>query len=139
MNSIDRDYVRKLLSDIEEAISVILEDCSKPFEALSRTEKSEARYYIVVLVEAVIALAYHIARNLYGIEPRTPVQTLRLLADRGLISYDELEDMVKLVRLRNLIVHRYWVVDDRIIYENVKKDFKHIRSFVERVRNALGL
>jgi len=135
----DRDYVRKLLSDIEEAISIILEDCSKPFAALSRAEKSEIRYYIVVLVEAVIALAYHIARYLYGIEPRTPIHTLRLLADRGLIYHDELEDMVKLVRLRNLIVHRYWIVEDKIIYENVKKNFKHVRSFVERVRNALGL
>jgi len=139
MSSIDRDYVRKLLSDIEEAISVILEDCSKPFVALSRAEKSEIRYYIVVLVEAVIALAYHIARYLYGIEPRTPIQTLRLLADRGLIYHDELEDMVKLVRLRNLIVHRYWTVDDKIIYENAKKNFKHIRNFVERARNVLGL
>jgi len=139
MSSIDRDYVRKLLSDVEEAVSVILEDCSKPFEALSRAEKSEVRYYIVVLVEAVTALAYHIARNLYGIEPRTPIQTLRLLADRGLINHDELEDMVRLVRLRNLIVHRYWVVNDRIIYENVKKNFKYVRSFVERIRNALGL
>jgi len=93
----------------------------------------------VVLAEAVIALAYHVVRNLYGIEPRTPVQTLGLLADRGLIDHDELEDMVKLVRLRNLIVHRYWIVNDRIIYENVKKNFRYVRSFVERIRNALGL
>jgi len=31
MSSIDRDYVRKHLSDVEKAISVILEDCSKLF------------------------------------------------------------------------------------------------------------
>ncbi len=139
MSSVNREYVKKLISDIEEAISIVLEDCSKPFEALSRAEKSEVRYYIVVLVEAMIALAYHVARNLYSFEPRTPIQTLRALADKGLIDPKDLEDLVKLVRLRNLIVHRYWIVDDRIIYEDVKKHFTCVKRFVERIRNALGL
>ena len=31
MSSIDRDYAGKHLSDVEKAISVILEDCSKLF------------------------------------------------------------------------------------------------------------
>jgi hypothetical protein len=42
------------------------------------------RYYLIVLVEALTALAYHIARNAYSLEPNTPIQTLRALADQGL-------------------------------------------------------
>ncbi len=87
----------------------------------------------------MIALAYHVARNLYSFEPRTPIQTLRALADKGLTDPKDLEDLAKLVRLRNLIVHRYWIVGDRIIYENVKKHFTYVKRFVERIRNALGL
>jgi len=56
MNSVDKEYLRKLINDIEEAINIILEDTSKPFEMLIRSERSEVRYYIVVLVEALIAL-----------------------------------------------------------------------------------
>ena len=56
MNSVDKEYLRKLINDIEEAINIILEDTSKPFEMLTRSERSEVRYYIVVLVEALIAL-----------------------------------------------------------------------------------
>ena len=105
---------------------------------LSRAERSETRYYIIVLVEALIALVYHVARSLYGLEPRTPIQTLRLLADRGLVAPGELEDLVKLVRLRNLLVHRYWVVDDSIVYESVRRDFTSLRRFIERVRSVVG-
>ena len=105
-----------------------MKDTSKPFEELSRAEKSEIRYYIIVLVEALTALAYHIARRAYGLEPRTPVQTLKLLADRGLITGEELDEFVKHVRLRNLIVHRYWVIDDRRIYESVKGNCESYRE-----------
>jgi len=139
VGSVDLDLVKKLLADIEGAVSVILEDCSKPYEALTRAERSEVRYHIVVLVEALIALIYHIARRLYGLEPRTPLQTLRMLADRGLVSPVELEDLVRLIRLRNLVVHRYWIVEDRVIYESVKRDFTSVRSFIKRVRDVLGV
>lgn len=102
-------------------------------------KKSEVRYYIIVLVEALMALDYHIARKAYRLEPHTPIQTLRLLADRGLISNDELDDFIKLVKLRNLIVHRYWIIDDKRIYENVKEDFRKVVSFIERIRNAFQI
>ncbi len=137
METANKEYVRKLIKDIEEAISIILEDCSKSFETLSRAEKSEIRYYIIVLVEAIVALAYHVARRIYGLEPRTPIQTFAMFAEKGFISFNEAEDLVKLVRLRNLIVHRYWEVNDRVIYEKVKRDFTCVRKFIESVRNAL--
>jgi len=95
METVNKEYVKKLIKDIEEAISIILEDCSKPFEALSRAERSEIRYYIIVLVEAIVALAYHVARRIYGLEPRTPIQTLRMLAERGFIGFSEAEDFNK--------------------------------------------
>ncbi len=136
---VNREFVRKLVDDALEAVRIIEEDCSKPFEALSRAERSEVRYYLVVLAEALTALAYHLARRLYGLEPATPAQTLRLLADRGLVSGDELADLEGLVRLRNLLVHRYWVVDDRRIYESIRRDFRGVRRFLERLRGALGV
>ncbi|RLE86044.1 MAG: DUF86 domain-containing protein [Thermoprotei archaeon] len=112
------------MRDIHEAINIILEDTSKSFEKLSRVEKSENRYYIVVLVEALTVLVYHIARRAYSLEPQTPIQTFRLLADHGLITGEELNDFIKLVRLRNLIVHRYWIIDDKRVYESVKENFE---------------
>lgn len=37
-----------------------------------------------------------------------------------------------LVGLRNLLVHRYFQVDDRRVYEDVRRDFKCVLEFVER-------
>jgi len=33
-----------------------------------------------------------------------------------------------MVGLRNILMHRYWLVDDERIYEAVKDDFKCVRE-----------
>jgi len=136
---IDREFIRRLLGDMEEAMRIIGQQVSKPFEDLSRPERSEIKYYIIVLVEALTTLALHIARNAYGARPETPVQAFSVLRDRGLINRECFEELVKLVRLRNLLVHRYWVIVDERIYEDARRDFKGVRRLMERVRVEYGL
>ncbi len=137
MSKINIEFVGRLLADIDEAINIILSDASKPFNSLSRPERSEIRYYVIVLVEALMALALHLARRMYFAEPETPVSAFKVLVDKGLMADTEFNDAVKLVRLRNLIVHRYWAVDDKLIYESIREDFKNIRSFTNRIRDRL--
>jgi len=45
---------------------------------------------------------------------------------------------VKIIKLRNLLVHRYWVIDDKIIYDAIKKDFKYVEEFIKRVLLLVG-
>ncbi len=139
MTSLDKSYVERLIADIEEAMRIILEDLSKPFNNLSRAEKSEVRYYLIVLVEALVALCYHIARRVYNARPGSSIEAFRVLMNEGLISSKEFDDFIKLTRLRNLLVHRYWVIDDRRIYEEVKRDFKCVENFIGRIRHVLSI
>ena len=39
-----------------------------------------------------------------------------------------------LIRLRNLLVHRYWTIDDERIYASVKSNFESVRNFLKRLR-----
>ena len=55
-----------------------------------------------------------------------------------MIAEEECRDVLSIVRLRNLLVHRYWVIDDAKIYSSVKKDFKRIVSVVRKVRGLVG-
>jgi len=43
-----------------------------------------------------------------------------------------------LVRLRNLLVHRYWDVDDKRIYEGIVRDFACVHKFLEGVEGRYG-
>ena len=58
---------------------------------------------------------------------------LNILKDKRLITKQEYVDVVSLFKLRNLLVHRYWIIDDEKICHNVERDFKNIVNFIERV------
>ncbi|QOJ79282.1 DUF86 domain-containing protein [Infirmifilum lucidum] len=85
------------------------------------------------------AALHHIARRGFSLAPETPTATLRLLAERGLVTVDEVEDVARLIRLRNLLVHRYWVVDDKKIHDEARRNFKKVVSLVERIKRLYGV
>ncbi|MEM2617367.1 MAG: HepT-like ribonuclease domain-containing protein [Thermofilaceae archaeon] len=45
----------------------------------------------------------------------------------------EYEDFARLIRLRSLLPHRYWTIDDERIYTSVKRNFKSVKNFLERL------
>ena len=92
------------------------------------------RYHIIVVAEALTALLLHLARRGLGVRPETPLHALRALRDAGLVRDDEYRDAVGIIRLRNLLIHRYWAVDDRRIYDSVRGDFEDLLKLVERLR-----
>ena len=61
------------------------------------------------------------------------MHALIILRNKGMMDDEEYHDLLNIIKLRNLLVHRYWVIDDKRIYESVRKDFKKLLSFVDRV------
>jgi len=121
---VNRDYIRKLLKDVDEALRIIYEDTVKDYEDLSRMEISEIHYCLIVVAEALIALINHIVRRQYNVEIETPIHGLKILFEKKLVTEEEMIDIIGMIRLRNLLVHRYWVIDDKRIYMFIKNDFK---------------
>jgi uncharacterized protein YutE (UPF0331/DUF86 family) len=48
------------------------------------------------------------------------------------------KDLEALSRLRNLLVHRYWVVRDDLVYNCVRDDFKCVLEFTEAVKRLMS-
>jgi len=44
-----------------------------------------------------------------------------------------------LVRLRNLLTHRYWIIDDNQVYNSIKNDFKSVNKFLESVQDKYAI
>lgn len=42
-------------------------------------------------------------------------------------------------KLRNLLVHRYWVIDDRKVMSSVRENFKCVERFLKWVEERYGL
>lgn len=130
---IDIERIKRLISEIRNATAFILDLTKKPFESLSEADKHAIRYNLIVIAEAAASIAMHLAKNLFNVAPETPIHALRLLANKGVVSSDTANELIKIVRLRHLLVHRYWAVDDKTIYDNIKKNFTCVKVFIERV------
>jgi len=131
--SVNMEFLKKLRKDIVESINLVSSIVNKPYSELSDIEKYAIRYHIIVIAEAIIALTLHIVRRKYGLQPETPIHALKILRDKRVVTEQEYIDLANMFKLRNLLVHRYWIIDDEKIYYNVKKNFKNIITFIEKV------
>ncbi|MBO3800435.1 MAG: DUF86 domain-containing protein [Candidatus Brockarchaeota archaeon] len=88
----------------------------------------------MVLVESVVSLCMHIAVEAYVKTPATYREAVKVVAERLNLSFTS--ELESLVGLRNLLVHRYWIVEDEKVYEALKNNFKCVEELVGKVKEA---
>ena len=77
----------------------------------------------------------HILRERCRLEAEGYVQVFRRLTECGVLTVETGEGMARLARLRNLIVHRYWEVDDIRVYTEVRREgLSLVRRFIGEVK-----
>ncbi len=129
-------YIKRPLYDIEASLGVIEEVVFK--EEASLVDRYALRYAIVEIVESLAAISHCIARAM-GYPLEGYVDSMRFFSRAGVLDRDVVEGLVRLVRLRNIIVHRYWEVDDRRVMEEarsgglevIKRAIDGIHRFIE--------
>lgn len=80
----------------------------------------------------------HVAKEDLSQEPLSYSECFRILDDSG-ISEGCAKELTKLVRLGNLLTHRYWVIDDFQVYKSIKNDFAGVDSFLESVQEKYAI
>ncbi len=128
---LDRDVIVKRIDDVKWAMRELRRLASKEFADLSVDERYAIRYNIIVLVESLVSLCLHLAVEGFGMRPATYREAVRVVAER--VSVVCMKDLESLIGLRNLLVHRYWVVDDEKVYQSVKANFKCVEDLLNRV------
>ncbi|MEM1610745.1 MAG: DUF86 domain-containing protein [Sulfolobales archaeon] len=138
----DIDRVSRLLRDIERTLNVIEEIVDVDLSVFIADVRSRyaLRYAIVELVEATATLGLHILREDLNIERvESYSQIFDKLVENSIISVDTGERMKKVVRLRNLIVHRYWDVEDTRIYREARESgIEVVKRFIEEVKSYVS-
>jgi len=131
---VDSDVLKVRISEVRLAMNELRRLTSKSFVKLNVDEKYSMRYNVVVLVESLVSLCTHIAAEAYVERPTSYREAVRVVAERlGVTCVDDLES---LVGLRNLLIHRYWTVEDERIYGGVKTNFKCVEGLLSRVEEA---
>ena len=134
---VDVEYLKGRIREVREVVGELRRFVSKAYSEMSLDEKYSMRYHVVVLTEALGGLCLHIAMEDLGCEPVSYAECFKLLESRGVA--ERAEELVRMVRLRNLLVHRYWSIEDAKVYEAVKRDFRCVEDLIGRVERKYGL
>ena len=138
MVGLNSDAVEARFREINEALTDLGELLGKDFEELSVHERMSMRYLVIQIVEAAASVSVHLLTRLFDERAEGYADCFRRLGERKVIAEGLAERLAMAARLRNLLVHRYWEIDDRRTYSSIKegvRDFelfkKDVRSFME--------
>lgn len=139
----DEEFIKRVLGDAKEALEELRTIVSKPMSTVlrSRDLRYAMRFSVVLLVEALTDAAQHILVRCFDVEPTSYSDAMTKLGVAGVVPQGLADAAAKLARLRNLVIHRYWEVDDARIYRSAAEGgidaVERMISVIERwVRDA---
>jgi uncharacterized protein YutE (UPF0331/DUF86 family) len=131
------DHLKQRISEALESKAELNRLAAKPYAKLSIDEKYAIRYHIIVLAEALGSLCLQIATEDLKRTPQSYSQCFKIMEEEGICNCAK--DLTAITRLRNLLTHRYWAIDDAQIYDSIKNNFKAIDKLLGSVKDRYAI
>lgn len=135
MPDFNLDRIRNITGEINAAYKklVKIKKLSKD-EFLASTEKIDsAKYNLIVVMEGACDICNHVAVKAGGNAPKSYSDCFSILEELKLLP-PELSTKLKLMtKFRNLLVHRYWKIDNDRVYDIIKQDIPAVNEFLKTI------
>jgi uncharacterized protein YutE (UPF0331/DUF86 family) len=92
-----------------------------------------AKYLLIELAEAMSNSLQHILARDKGIAVSGYIDTIVKANELGLISNNLFNRLKPFFDFRNSLIHRYWIVDDQKLIENILKGHKDFNTFIDEI------
>lgn len=127
---VDRTRIARLLRSITDDLAVLGREADAP-----ESRRADplwirgVKYVFVTTIEACVDVAQHLCSSEGWGPPRDNADALRLLGRHGVVPTDLADRLARAVGFRNVLVHEYVDVDDRVVLARLQ-DQADLRSFV---------
>jgi uncharacterized protein YutE (UPF0331/DUF86 family) len=61
-------------------------------------------------------------------------QCFEILGEYNLIEKELTNRLVKMARFRNLLIHKYWKIDEKRVYEYAKNNQSDFENFISSIK-----
>lgn len=128
------EVLQRRIQKIDEYLQLLEKYSSLPIqEFLSDPEHyHSAERLLQICIEATMDMGNHLIADLKLGHADYGSQIPDILADQSLITRELADTWVKMIGLRNILVHDYLDVNHRVIYDILRSrlnDLKHLRDF----------
>ena len=135
----DQDKMVKLISEFRKSISRLqkLKETDQQKFLDDPDKIGSAKYHFIVAIESSIDMCNHIiSRNGYRV-PEDYGDTYKVLGEKGAFDVEFSEQLVKMAKFRNRLVHLYWEVDDARIYKFLEENIGNFIKFIKSIAGFL--
>jgi uncharacterized protein YutE (UPF0331/DUF86 family) len=140
MPQYDQEKMVTLISELRKGVTRLraLAELS-PDEFLKDPDKiGSAKYHFIVAIESSIDMCNHlIARNGYRV-PEDYSDTFKVMAEVGALDVKFAEELFKMAKFRNRLVHLYWQVDDQQLYRIIQERLGDFKEFLDSISTFLA-
>ena len=140
LSSGELQAIRRYLADVRDALEHLrfLASIEPENVVRDKTLRYSLRYAIILIVEAAVDAAASLLEKLAGASPSSYREAFMMLAEYGVLPVGVAESMARLASLRNLMVHRYWFVDDaRVLREARAGGVKAVEEFLRLMEECI--
>ncbi len=138
---IDRVLVRNKLKKMEQYI--------KELQSLGEIDYEEVQKNVILkrfiernlelAIQQMIDVCKHIVAKLDLRTPTSYADCFEVLAEESLISSDNLQKYKNMARFRNLLIHMYENVSDRVVFDIFKENLEDFYKFSEEIKEVFRL
>ncbi len=136
MGRVDLDYLNRVVTDIRSGLAEMESIVRMGRDSFARSVRAKfsLRYTIILVVESASDIATTILEKCFSAEAESYRDCFFKLAEHGVISVETAGKMASLASLRNLVIHKYWTIDDLRIYDEAyRSGIESIKNFIREV------
>ncbi len=139
MADYDEEKLERFTSEIYQSLNKMKElarlDLSHFTDDVHKV--ASAKYFLIVAIESAIDLSNHIISKNRFRQPEGYADTFKVLEEEGILEERFADELEKMARFRNRLVHIYWEVDDDVIYEILNENIEDLDRFVQDITKFL--
>ena len=135
--SLDEIRIKKFLQEITrgsgELKTLVRENQLKP----GSVPLKAAKYLLIELAEGLSNTLQHILAKEKGVPVSGYLDTIIKGFEKEIISESLFNKLKPFLEFRNTLIHRYWIVDDSRLIENILQGQNDFSMFVSAIENYL--
>ena len=125
--------IRENIEDVEDLLTEYTDD-----ELLNERHLLKSlKYSLIEIAEAMANTLQHMLAKLKGQAAESYLEVVEKARRAELMDSELLGRLLFFFKFRNLLIHRYWEIDDARLIKETRSGYKDFEAFIENVESIL--
>ncbi len=136
---INIEKIKTLEKDILNSVSEIRSLIAKEEDIFIREQRDiySLRYLLIEAVESMANMCNHILTRMTSQVPKGYPDCFEKLYQAKIITKELGEKLGRAARLRNIMIHKYWEIDDRKVFKSAKENIGDFEEFLRQINKFI--